>query len=106
MPDNKKEDFIVTDKRKFTMEGEVRSGTEGEEARESERPQPQPSTPSAQTAPPSAAKEEVAPLPSGMPPVPPPPSAEEQQAQHDAYKQSGKQFEPSPLSGRTPRDFE
>jgi hypothetical protein len=119
----KKQDFVVTDKRKFTMDGEVRSSTEGEEADESAR-SAAPASPTQSAAPPTAAKEQAPASPTqsapstaakqqapasstgGMPPVPPPPSAEEQRAQHDAYKQSGKQFEPSPLSGRPPRDFE
>jgi len=106
MPENKKQDFVVTDRRKFTMDGEVRSGAEDEETTESARPQAQPPV-KPPTEPPAAAKEQAPSAPSsGIPPVPPPPSADEQRAQHDAYKESGKQFEPSPLSGRTARDYE
>jgi hypothetical protein len=107
MAENKKQDFVVTDKRKFTIEGEVRS--EAEESSETPRPSAPPAeppkVPSAHPEPPKAASPPPE-QPSGMPPVPPPPSADEQRAQHDAYKQSGKQFEPSPLSGRSARDYE
>ncbi|MBV9087607.1 MAG: DUF1844 domain-containing protein [Acidobacteriaceae bacterium] len=102
MAENKKQDFVVTDKRKFTIEGEVRPETTADETAEAAPP----ATPQAKTTPPANDQTSQSPPPSGMPPVPPPPSAEEQRAQHDAYKQSGKQFEPSPLEGRTPRDYE
>ena len=106
MPE-KKQDFIVTDKRKFTIDGEARPAAENEETVEP----PRTAAPPSQAAPPPPAqstplREQAPPPVSGMPPVPPPPSADEQRAQHDAYKESGKQFEPSPLSGRTPRDYE
>ncbi len=96
--DDKKPDFVVTDKRKFTLEGEPR------EAQETTPREPQPAAKSeaqpATTPPPQAPKSQDA------PPMPTPPSAAEQQAQHDAYKTSGKQFEPPPLSGQSARDFE
>jgi hypothetical protein len=95
MPENKKPDFVVTDKRKFTVEGELR---EAEEAAQRE-PKPAAKT-EAPASNPQPAESRSA------PPMPPPPSAAEQQAQHDAYKSSGKQFEPSPLSGQSAREFE
>ncbi len=96
--DDKKPDFVVTDKRKFTLDGEPRDAEEAaqREPKPAVKSEPQP----ASTPPPQAA------TPQDVPPVPPPPSAAEQQAQHEAYKTSGKQFEPSPLSGQSPRDFE
>jgi hypothetical protein len=103
MAESKKNDFVVTDKRKFTLDGELRTDSVPEEQ---ERPaaKPEPAKPEvAKPAP--AAKPETAGA-SNFPPVPPPPTAAEQQAQHDAYRQSGKQFEPSALGGQPARDYE
>ena len=36
----------------------------------------------------------------------PPPSADAQQAQNDAYRDSGKKFERAAFRGRTPQDYE
>lgn len=104
----KKSEFVVTDKRKFTSEGELRPEAEGES-----QPSPRPPAPPIvkAEAPPAA------PLPSekdaGTPPSssderfgPPAPSAAEQQAQSDAYHDSGKQFEQATFRGRTPQDYE
>ena len=87
----KKSEFVVTDKRKFTPEGELRREAHGEE------PPAEAST-----------KTETAPLPSASSEraVPPPPSAAEQQAQSDAYRDSGKKFERAAVRGRTPQDYE
>ena len=93
----KKTEFVVTDKRKFTSEGELRPETQGEE-----RPAPKPPDPSAAAVP----KKEAAPPPADQPAVPPAPSAAEQQAQGDAYRDSGKQFERAAFRGRTPQDYE
>jgi hypothetical protein len=81
MPD-KKQEFVVTDKRKFTIDGEARPVIESEESAESSgpiAPQPPPATQSAPS------KEQASAPAPGAPPVPPPPSADEQRAQHDAY---------------------
>lgn len=94
MPEEKKSDFVVTDRRKFTSEGERKEGAEEE----------RPSPPAAEAA------------PAPQPPAPgngeergespPPPTAQEQQAGSDAYAESRKKFAPSPVSGRAPQDFE
>ncbi len=94
MPEEKKSEFTVTDRRKFTSEGERR-----DEAQAEEKPAPPPSqaTPS-QQAPPPESKERAD--------VPPPPTAQEQQAGKDAYDESRKHFTPSPLNGRAPQEYE
>lgn len=96
MADNKKSEFTVTDKRRFTSEGEV-----------SERPQDEQQS---QAAPDksatSATQEQAGPADRD---VPPPPSAEERQAQHDAFKESSKQLDDAltgKMGGRTAKDFE
>ncbi|MFZ3210765.1 MAG: DUF1844 domain-containing protein [Terriglobales bacterium] len=94
---DKKSEFVVTDKRKFTSEGELRPETPGEE-----RPAQKPPDPPAAAVP----KKEAAPPPADQPAVPPAPSAAEQQAQDDAYRDSGKQFERAAFRGRTPQDYE
>ncbi|HXP46352.1 MAG TPA: DUF1844 domain-containing protein [Terriglobales bacterium] len=94
---DKKSEFVVTDKRKFTSEGELRPETQGEE-----RPAPKPPEPPAA----AVSKKEAAPPPADQPAVPPAPSAAEQQAQDNAYRDSGKQFERAAFRGRTPQDYE
>jgi type IV secretory pathway VirB10-like protein len=101
MPDKKEPEFTVTDRRRFTSEGE----TTPEIA-----PEPQPE---ARPAEPPQAAAPVAPPPE--PPkqeernVPPPPSAADRQAQHDAFKETSKQLDAqiqSELGGRRVQDFE
>src|SRR5437016_8896083 len=84
----KNKEFVVQDRRRFAIEGELRKETE---AAEEEKP----ATPPVQTVPPPAqnpapaqtaaeAEEEE---------LPPPPTAAEQQEQRDAYQASGKQID-------------
>jgi len=95
----KEPEFTVSDKRRFTSEGEV-----------TENPQEQPAVeeapaPSPQAASPAAPQEAEA----SERNVPPPPSAEERQAQHDAFKQSSKELDDAlvgKMGGRTAKDFE
>jgi len=96
MPENKKSEFTVTDKRRFTAEGEV-SDSQSETAPE----------------PPAETQAAAAPLPAESEPgereVPPPPSAAERQAGHDAFKESSKQLDDAltgNIGGRTAKDFE
>jgi type IV secretory pathway VirB10-like protein len=100
MPDKKESEFTVTDRRRFTSEGEDAP----------DKPQEQPPQEHA-AEPPKAA----APEPAQQPPqeeernVPPPPSAADRQAQHDAFKESSKKLDAqikSELGGRRPQDFE
>jgi len=96
MPENKKSEFTVTDKRRFTAEGEV-SDQQPEPAREEV-----PETKAAAAIPP----EEPEP---GERNAPPPPSAEERQASQDAFKESSKQLDDAmagKMGGRTAKDFE
>ena len=91
----KKSEFVVTDKRKFTSEGELRPESEGEQP-PAPNPASQASSPKPETVPPPAADHSI----------PPPPTAAEQRAQDDAYRDSGKKFEHAAFRGRTPKDFE
>jgi hypothetical protein len=94
----KKTEFVVTDKRKFTPEGELRPEVQGDE-----QPAQKPPTPAAAATPKTEApKPALASEPAG----PPPPSAAEQQVQSDAYRDSGKKFEQTAFRGRTPQDYE
>ena len=95
MADKKKDEFVVTDKRRFTAEGEV------SDALPEQRVEPDVPETSAK---PTAQQDEPA-----EQPAPPPPSAEERQAQHDAFKQSSKQLDDAlagKMGGRTAKDFE
>lgn len=80
MADREKEKFVVSDRRKFTSEGELRSDAppEREEA----------PVATAIAAPP-VQKEETP----GQEAMPLPPTADEQQAQHSDYKAAGKQID-------------
>ena len=93
MPDEKKSEFTVTDKRKFTIAGERKDATEEEK----------PQVAAAETVPPPQEKSGNGEQRSDLPP---PPTAEEQQASSDAYAESRKKFAPSPMSGRSPQDLE
>lgn len=104
MAKDKEPEFTVTDRRRFTSEGETTAQPPREEATP---PPPQEQAPQA---------------PPPQPPAPPqpeaggndprqvaPPSAAERQAQSDAFDASKKQVEAhfaSQLSGRRPQDFE
>lgn len=103
MPDKKEPEFTVTDRRRFTSEGET-------------APEPPPEQePEARPAAPPKAMAPVAPEPPPEPPkqeernVPPPPSAADRQAQHDAFKETSKKLDAqiqSELGGRQVQDFE
>lgn len=77
MADQKKPDFVVSDRRKFTSEGDLKTDAESEKSESSKenvlemkRPAPEQPQPEAQE-----------------PDQPPPPTSEEQHAQAAAYKQ-------------------
>lgn len=102
MPDNKQSEFTVTDRRRFTSEGDASPETQSERPAETRPPVEQPKAAAPET-------------PSQEPPkqdehsVPPPPSAAERQAQHDAFKASSKQLDAqiqSELGGRGAKEFE
>ncbi|MCI0349504.1 MAG: DUF1844 domain-containing protein [Acidobacteriales bacterium] len=97
MAENKKPDFVVSDRRKFTEEGELRSDAvkqeQPSEARVQVVPEPPP-TASAKPAEPGR--------------MPEPPSQAQQSAQHEAYQQSNKKLDQllSEKTGRAVQDYE
>ncbi|MBZ5511431.1 MAG: DUF1844 domain-containing protein [Acidobacteriia bacterium] len=104
MPDKKEPEFTVTDRRRFTSEGETA---------------PEPALEPAPAARPAEPPKAVAPVAPEPPPpeppkpeernVPPPPSVADRQAQHDAFKETSKKLDAqiqSELGGRRVQDFE
>jgi hypothetical protein len=107
MADKRKEaEFKVSDRRLFTADGELR--TLDEEKTEQPAPTPPPAAEPessvvrhASEAPPAAAE-----VPAD-PNVPEPPTASEQQAQHDAYRQSARDLDRRvELSGHSAQELE
>lgn len=105
MPENKKSEFTVTDRRRFTNEGDNAPETPAAE----ERPAESAVAPAAEASDRHASAPPVTPG-SEQSEVPPPPSAEEREAQHDAFKASSKQLDDALAGklgqGRTAKDFE
>ena len=104
MPDKKEPEFTVTDRRRFTSEGET-----------APEPPLEPAPAAGPAEPPKAAAAVAAEPPPAEPPkqeernVPPPPSAAARQAQHDAFKETSKNLDAqiqSELGGRRVQDFE
>ena len=91
----KKQDFVVSDRRRFGAEGEPLSSAQVEEEEEkSSTPAPAPPKPAV----PQAAQPAAPVAPQAAPPhpeaeMPEPPTAEEQHEQHQAYKASGKKLD-------------
>lgn len=86
-PEKQNSDFKVSDRRLFTSDGELRTETP-EEA-------------------PAAEPSKVVLTDAAEPQAPPPPTASEQQAQHDAYKQSSRDLDSRvELSGHSAKDLE
>jgi hypothetical protein len=104
-------EFKVSDKRLFTSEGELRDSTEGQTptpvavtAAATAAPPPPASTPTVVTIPEAAP---AAPTPVPESDIPEPPTASEQQAQHDAYKQSSRDLDTRvELSGHSAKELE
>ena len=93
--ENEKKDsgFKVSDRRLFTADGELRTEVPDEEFRREVPEKPSATAPSATG---SAAQD-----------MPIPPTASEQQAQHDAYKQSSRDLDSRvELSGHSAKDFQ
>lgn len=101
MPNKKNEpEFTVTDRRKFTAEGEVRTETTPEH--EEERA-------AARSAPVAKPAEEAKPAAPPEMQTPPPPTREEQHAQEQAYRESTKEMDSQlqrELGNRRAQDFE
>src|SRR5215831_10878033 len=90
---DKKQDFVVSDRRRFGAEGEARPDAPKAEEEASPSPSATPAAPAAEQTPaPAQAKTEPA-SPAEQEEMPPPPSAAEQQEQRDAYRASGKKLE-------------
>jgi hypothetical protein len=93
MAEKKQQDFVVSDRRRFAPEGELR---EDAPVTEEEKPasQTSPAPPSGeQAAAPAAAPETQPAEEAGEHEMPPPPTAAEQQEQSDAYKATGKKLD-------------
>ena len=101
MAEKKKDsEFKVSDRRLFTADGELRSIAEEEE--ELER-----ATPAAAATPTSAATASAPASDQVEPNTPVPPSASEQQAQHDAYRESARDLDRRvELSGHSAKELE
>ena len=80
----KKQDFVVSDRRRFGVEGEPRVGLPVEQEEKPAPTAPAPPQPSQTTAPQAPPAEEQ---------MPEPPTAQEQHEQHQAYQASGKKLD-------------
>jgi hypothetical protein len=96
---NKDSDFKVSDRRLFTADGELRSSALDEEAKEqSDALKAKSTEPASAKSPPPVGTDHEAPLP---------PTASEQQAQHDAYRQSARDLDRQvELSGHSAKELE
>jgi type IV secretory pathway VirB10-like protein len=115
---DKKQEFVVSDRRRFAPEGELRADvtTTEEEAPTAAPPTPpapqaESTTPQAATAPPSPPQQAQEAQPeAGEEEMAAPPTAQEQQEQDDAYKASSKKLdemfkEATAGKGRTPTEM-
>jgi hypothetical protein len=95
----KKQDFVVSDRRRLGAEGELRTGVPVEEEDKAQAPAPVPAAPkpaapqAAQATPPQAPPPQAASPEPQEEEMPEPPTAEEQHEQHQAYKASGKKLD-------------
>ena len=93
---DKKQDFVVSDRRRFAAEGELREDAPAveEEKPAAQMPAAAPApAPEAEPAAAQAAAPETPVEDAGEQEMPPPPSAAEQQEQSEAYQASGKKLE-------------
>src|SRR5215475_14486091 len=89
----KKQDFVVSDRRRFGAEGEARPDAPKAEEEALPAPSATPAAPAVEQTPaPAQAKTDPA-SPAEQEEMPPPPTAAEQQEQRDAYRASGKKLE-------------
>jgi type IV secretory pathway VirB10-like protein len=106
MSEKKKTDFVVSDRRKFTDEGELRpDAAVQEEAREVNEQQPREAKVESIPQPPPPPSAEKAAEQKRMPE---PPSEAQQTAQHGEYQQSNKKLDQllSEKTGRAMQDYE
>jgi hypothetical protein len=103
MAENKQDSFTVTDRRLFTLDGELRKEVSEEEITTS-KPAPPPSAPPPPTQEAGSAAESASTL---DPSVPPAPTAAEQKEQADAYRKSSKELDARvELSGHSAKEME
>jgi hypothetical protein len=102
-------EFKVSDRRLFTSDGELRDSAQDEEKDLAPAP-PATATATAVAAPPVATIPEAAPTAAAPTPesdIPDPPTASEQQAQHEAYRQSSRDLDARvELSGHSAKELE
>ncbi len=107
MADKEKSDFVVSDRRKFTSEGDLRPDAP-KEKEEAAPPPPAVEEQKAAPRPPEAAA--VSPEEAeGAPQMPPPPTDEEAAAQKSAYDESNRQLDErlkERMAGRDMKQFE
>ncbi len=106
MAKDKREEFVVTDRRLFTSEGEIRPDVPKEEEPKAPPPEPPAAKPGPQ--PVESPKAHVESFDAGGE-MPLPPTAEEQAQQKSAYDESTRRIDDqlrSRLEGRLPKDFE
>jgi Domain of unknown function (DUF1844) len=103
MADKRKDsEFKVSDRRLFTADGELRSSVEDT----AEEPKPAEPAPVSAPAKP-AATDNIAAAMGPEPAAPEPPTASEQQAQHDAYRESARDLDRRvELSGHSAKELE
>jgi Domain of unknown function (DUF1844) len=100
----KKQDFVVSDRRRFGTEGDLRTDIPPSEEEAPAPPVtiPAPAAPAVSTTPSATEEHVAAPIeaeteagagPEEEHEVPPPPTSAEQQAQHDAYHATGKKLD-------------
>ncbi|HEY6253541.1 MAG TPA: DUF1844 domain-containing protein [Candidatus Angelobacter sp.] len=90
MAEKKQQEFVVSDRRRFAPEGELRTDAPVVEEEQPAAPPAAPPPP----APPAAAQSEQAATPEAeSTEMPPPPTAQEEKEQSDAYKASGKKLD-------------
>ena len=104
----KDSDFVVSDRRLFTADGELRSAAEEEQAEQAKPTPPRAAeADSSVVRPASEAASTRAEAASPAPGIPEPPTASEQQAQHDAYRESSKDMDRRvELSGHSAKELE
>jgi hypothetical protein len=108
MAKEKQTEFVVSDRRKFTAEGDIRPDAPKEEAPKEEAVAPAPEAPKA-SAPEAAASSAPAATAADNPDMPPPPTDEEAATQKSAYEESNKKLDAQlkeKLGGREMGNFE
>ena len=96
MPKREEEPFVVSDKRKFTAEGELRPDVQSSDAEDMTEPQAEPAPTAADlpaSSPSTLPESTRQPGQAGDEKMPPPPTAAEQKAQHDEYHSAGRKLD-------------